>query len=264
MSYPAAPNWMSADPGSAWFIHAVSGQSSSICASTGWDSLVDLQVELQNRLSNTPLQTYDGSTVDGSIIQQNDGVSARGWSTDLLRALYAVAQAAGASQQYLAAIQSDGQNGFGSISTYTLQTGIWIGRGYYSGVVQGTSQTGYGVGSPAEIQIPTGTTYPSMNFPPPIPTTGIGGGVGGGAICSVAPSNIASLVSIDQNFVPFQFNVWVVLGVAAAAVTAVAIMARDVPVVTAKGEVVRGSRVAGARQNPRKRRAVVKSRRKRR
>lgn len=218
---------MSSDAGSGWFVHRVGGQS-SICSSTGWDTLADLQLELQSRLSSGSLTTYDGSAVDASGILPNDPTiqPAQAWNVTLLRALYAVAQNANAPQSFLLQIQGDAQNGTGSISTGTLQTGIWIGKGYYSGVVRGSGQTAYGTGSPAEISIPMGTTYPSMDVAPPVPTTG----VGSGAICNVAPVNIDTLVPVNQTVVPFQFNLWLVLGVAAVTVGAMAVMAMNVPV----------------------------------
>ncbi len=232
MAYPSAPNWMSSDAGSGWFIHRV-GDRSSICSTTGWDTLADLQLELQSRLSSGSFTTYDGSAVDASSILPNDPTiqPIQAWNVALLKALYAIAQNANAPQDYLLAIQGDAQNGTGygnagSISAGTLQTGIWIGKGYYSGVVRGSGQTSYGVGSPAEVVIPIGTTYPSIDIPPPVPSTG----VSSGAICNVAPTNIDTIVPVNQTVVPFQINLWLVLGVAAVTVGTVAVMAMNVPV----------------------------------
>lgn len=258
--YPAQSDWTSATPGSGWFVHRVLGQPTSVCGSTGWDTLADLQIELQSRLSATPLMTYTGDMVDAIGIVPNDPTyAATPWNVTLLRALYAVAKAANAPGSYLAAIQSDANRGTGPISTGTLQTGIWIGKGYYSGAIRGTGQTGYGVGSPNEVSIPDNTVYPSMDVAPPVPI----GGVSSGAVCNVAPANIDTLVPVNFSF--GDTNTWIAIGVLAVAAVAVVVAVKDTAETrggtarvttagstTARDTTTRGAAArAGSRANPR-------------
>ncbi len=228
MSYPATSNWMDPATGSAWFIHRITGRPTTVCATTGWDSLADLQLELQSRLANGSFTTYDGSAVVDTSIFPNDPSLPPflGWSLNLLKALYAIARDAHAPQSYLSAIQSDAQVGSGPISAGTLQTGLWIGKGYYSGVIAGSGATGYGVGSPDEVSIPTSAVMPSMDIAPPVPTNG----VSSGAVCNVAPIAVDTLVPVNQPVVPFTPNVWLVLGVIVVAIGGALVLSRDVPI----------------------------------
>jgi hypothetical protein len=194
---------------------------------TGWDALADLQLELQSRLSDSSLPSFDGQ-VDSSAVPINDPtLPSRPWDRNLLRALYAVAQNARVPAKYLDAIRADAALGSGAVSQLTFQTGMWVGQRYYSGIARGTSTPVYGLGTPDEVMVPGGTVLPSMSAPPPVPT---GGTRQTGATCNVAPTNLANLTPISQTIEPFQFNPLVVFTIAALAVGTIVFLARDVPV----------------------------------
>lgn len=240
MAYPSPSDWNSAAPLSAWYVHRTQG-GSNLCSSTGWDLLADLQEELQTRLSSSPAPTYDGTTVDGSNIPVNDPtLPARGWDLDLLKGLWAAANAGHAPQATLDKIAADARAG--SIGPETLAAGIWIGQRYDAGTVVGTGTSRYGLGSTDEILIPAGTSLPNFGTAPPVPSNGERSS---GARCNTAPADAASIQPIQQAVVPFQINGWVLLATLVVATGAAVALSRNVPT----------SRSSGGQQSRRTRRA---------
>lgn len=252
MPYPGSSDWNSGAPLSAFYLHRVSSQPTNACSTTGWDMLRSIQTEVADRLNAYgPLPTYDGTNVDASSVPVNDPTlppqQLVGWNRDLLRALYALGQRFNISSTYLSALRSDAESGAASISTPTLQTGIWIGDRIYHGF-DGNGNELWGLGSPDEVAIPQATTYPQMNVVPPIPAAEAGGTYSTTGQCNAISASAESLIPIARSVVPFQFNPWLILAAIALAAGAAVVMSRDVPV---RSETVRTRRSSQrARSNP--------------
>jgi hypothetical protein len=216
--YPAVSNWNSPDNDSAWVVRNSNG-SQSVCQSNGWNFLFDLQSQLKDRLAAVPSPTWDGTTVDGSLIPLNDPSnpsSASGWNVPLLQSLWAIASLDGAPSDALSSVQNDALQG--TVSPRTLATAVWVAE-YNSGYVASTGQTVYGQGSVNDIVIPDGTVFPVFGIVPPVATGGIGSQGQLGMDChtiagfqgaSTAPSNagwilaafavgIAAMVALTWN-----------------------------------------------------------------
>lgn len=254
MSYPQPSDFASAVPLSAWFLHANADGTTSVCSSTGAGLLYDLQYRLQDRLTTTPLPTFDGTLLDGTAVPSPDPLNPPGgWDAATLRALWAVANDANAPAQYLSAVHGDAQLGAGPVSAATLQTGLWVGEGYYEGVVAGTGASRYGVGSPDEVRVPAGAALPAIDAAPQAPSNATSTS---GAVCNAVPANVAATIPVVQTVVPFQFNAWIVFAVVVVGVGAIVWLARDVPAVdpTLRAEQT-------ARRNPRAARSTQRSRR---
>jgi hypothetical protein len=212
--YPSTPDWTSGAGESAWFYDVARAR---VCQTEGWNFLATVEGDLVQLLS-TSLPTFDGSSVDSStvtIIDQtnpNAGV----WSLDLLRALYAVAQRYGASQNYLQAIANDA--GAQTISTNTLATAAWIERGH----TVDSSGSYTLVGSPDDVRIPDGAVLPVWGVAPPQPAQLA---VGFNCNTQIPPGTLASM-----QIVPFAVDAVLVLVVIGVVVVGASYMANRIPV----------------------------------
>lgn len=235
MAYPNPSDWNSAAPLSGWYL--LNGASPQTCGATGWDLLASLQTELSARVSDAgSLPSFDVTVNSVPINDSSNPSGAVGWSSDVLRVLYAVAQSLGASSQYLSAIQSDAQSGAGPISPATLQTGIWIADRLNHRFTSSGAEI-WNAGSPADVSIPAGTSYPLMDAAPPVAPSGTYG-----SRCNAVSVSEANLIPVVRTVSPFTFSEFLILGILVVAVGAVVVMSRDIPV-TGRG---------GVRKNPSK------------
>jgi len=227
--YPDPSDWTSAAASSAWFYDVGTGRQ-SICQTNGWNFLNTIESDLVVLLP-TQLPTFDGSMVDASVVQVIDpsNPDAGAWSVNLLRALYAVAQHAGAPSSYLQAIANDISSS--QVSASTIATAAWIERGRSVDVSGNTVLAG----SPADIRIPDGATLPQFGVAPPRPAQ-----ISGGFDCSTPiPAN--EVVPASTSVVPFRMDVLLVLVVLGIAVVGASFITTKIP-------------VRPMRRNPRRRR----------
>jgi len=216
--YPSPSDWNNAELNSAWVV-----RSEHVCATSGWDLLFGLQLQLHDRVAAGMFRDWDGRVVTAP--QPNDPTQvATGWDDQLLRVLYGVASADRAPASYLAAIRSDAASR--SISAQTLAVAVWVAY-YNSGYVAGSGEPRYGIGSPAEIGIPAGTQLPTYGAVPPIPPSERTGGFNLGMDCST-PATPDTLGGLGVQ--PFQFNPLVVFGLLIGAVVVTGLLVKEVPV----------------------------------
>jgi len=161
-----ASNFMSGALGSAWYT-----SRNRMCRTTGFSLLANLGQNLRDTLARTGAQPTSGNTtISANQIVPLDLSGGEGWTTNLLRGLYAVAPAV-----FKPAIQNDLQIGRLSpgrtLSTRTMQTAIWFA--FESGV-EGTQDdlplTLWGhAGSPADIDFGANPVLPTFGSTPEVP-----------------------------------------------------------------------------------------------
>ncbi len=217
--YPNPSDWNNGSPNSAWIV-----RSGHICQTTGWNFLLGLQTQLRYRLSAAALPSYDGSLIHGDDVPVNDPTGASvGWTSSLLKGLYAIAQNDGAPQEYLASIQGDAL--VNNVSAMTLAAAAWISD-FSTGYAADGSAV-YGQGSPNDIQIPVGTSLPQFGITPPASPYVLGMDcnlVGTAAVIPVGSGNI----------IPFAANGWVILGMLAFGAIVSGVLVKNVPVKKSK------------------------------
>lgn len=178
MTDRAQSNFVSGVPDSAWYTNH--GQ---VCHTTGFSLLANLQQNLRDTLAQRgPLPTSGGSTIAASQLNPinfvGTAVSGDGWTTDTLRALYALAPA-----ESRPSIQNDLQiarfRQGNPLSTGTMQAAIWFA--FESGV-EGTEVvdgetlpvTRWGrAGTPAGISLGDNPVMPGFGQLPEIPANGV-------------------------------------------------------------------------------------------
>lgn len=212
--YPDPSDWTNGTPGSVWFYDVGAGRQ-HICQTNGWEFLFTVEGDLSARLTS-PLPTFDGTTVSTVSVIDPANPSAGAWSTDFLRALYAVAQQAGAPQSYLQAIASDASSQ--SISPSTLATAAWIDLGY-----DPVSQR-Y-AGSPADIRVPDGSTLPEWGVAPSVPPQ-----PGNSGFNCTMPIPSDAVVPASTSVVPFQMDAILVLVVIGVVVFGASLITTKIPV----------------------------------
>jgi hypothetical protein len=217
--YPDPSDWTSGASNSAWFYDLGSGRQ-SICQTNGWNFLLTLESDLYARLAS-PLLSFDGTTVSASDVSVIDpsNPSAGAWSTNLLRALYAVAARDGAPASYLQAISADAASM--SISASTLAVAIWIERGRS---IDSAGNEVFGVGSPADIRIPDGAMLPTWGVAPARPAQ-----ISVGFDCSMQIPPDA-VIPAATSVIPFQMDAILVLVVIGVVIVGAAMVASKIPV----------------------------------
>lgn len=151
--------------------------------------LSDLKSNLRDTLAATgALPTSGGTTVAAEQVipllvdPVTGAVTGDGWTTDTLRALYAVAQRARVSAVYTAAIQNDIQIGRlrpgRTLSMSTMQTALWYPQ---SGRYNAAGDIVLGYGSPSDIVIGPGAVLPAFGSVPEVPSNRV---LVSGVICT--------------------------------------------------------------------------------
>lgn len=230
MSYPATSDFNSPDPFSAWYVDQTTGRA---CSGTGWGLLGAFRSSAGERVASGALPATLPGTAGGPVdlASINDPESATGWDATNLEALYAMASHYGISSEYLSAIQQDRARSMagdtGGLSVETLQTAIWLGDELDRRITDAGERV-YGRGSPADIGIPSGASLPFLNvMPPPSVDDAF-------FSCNVVPPGVQPTLMTGQPVVPFSFNALAVLGVAAAAVLAIVLLSKDIPIIDPK------------------------------
>lgn len=211
--YPDPSDWNNAATNSAWVYDL--GANRSVCQTNGWNLIYSVGGVLMARLA-TPLPTFDGSTIGADAVPD---VSA-GWTTDLLRALYAVAQHDGAPSDYLQAIVSDAASS--SVSARTLAVAAWIVRDQTYVFSGDTPSPGRTAGSPADIQIPDGTLLPQWGAAPRSVQLGT-------PDCTPIPAS-DPISNASTTVVPFRMDVILVLVVIGVVVLGASLLTNKIPV----------------------------------
>lgn len=155
---PAPPDFRSNTPGSAWWV-----QARQQCAQDGWSLLRDLQEVLHTRLATT----------DPALAASLEAApERRGWDAPLLDGILALATQYRAPTRYLDAVRGDRAAGRVA-SPETLATAIWLAH-YASGFTRDGREV-FGIGSPAEVEVPLPFTPPTWNTPIQLPVEVITG-----------------------------------------------------------------------------------------
>lgn len=117
----AASTWNGNTPESAWYEFTLPGNPRNVCRTDGATFLDDLVAELGIRLDAAGSRAVDwnGAVVGRDALPSTDALV---WTTDLLRALYAVLRLDGAMTA-AAAVRADAARGV--ISETTLRAAIW-------------------------------------------------------------------------------------------------------------------------------------------
>ena len=202
--YPSGSDWTNGTPLSAWFTRRLVGGEPTVCQTDGWNFLRDLEEQLQSR---------------GASIDINPDA---GWTPQVLQSLATYASQDNAPGTFITSINFDA--GSGVITPTTLQVAIW--EAYLN---QGSSDGNpvFGLGSPTEAEIPPGAILPSVGVMIPRPPSGV---TSSGLNCQPLSQLPGGPTQANIGLIPFQFNPWVIFGVAAAGLAAMLYATRDVPI----------------------------------